>query len=292
MPAADPFFCSLASQRNGEEVFATVAHIRSWFLLEYPRAWRRNAVEDSRLLSPAVREYLKGARWDRTLLIRRDYQRDCTELNAFVVDSSPEAPSMSQHVITNYEQVTQISGAGEPAAGLMFAVCTHGRHDPCCAKFGNAVWCALRELAPERAWQCSHVGGDRFAANVVLLPHGIYYGRVHPDDLPELLRASDAGQIWMPGYRGRSCYRRAIQAAEYFARRESGRLGFEDLAPTGNAETSGDVTAVVFEARADGSKHHVEYTRVASTWRQRLTCQTGEESAVPQYRLVRYSMYR
>ena len=86
--------------------------------------------------------------------------------------------------------------------------------------------------------------------------------------------------------------RRERQAAEYFARRESGWLGFEDLAPTGNAETSGDVTAVVFEARADGSKHHVEYTRVASTWRQRLTCQTGEESAVPQYRLVRYSMYR
>ena len=68
------------------------------------------------------------------------------------------------------------------------------------------------------------------------------------------------------------------------------QLALDGLLP--RRETSGEVTAVVFEARADGSTHHVEYTRVASTWRQRLTCQAGEESAVPQYRLVRYAVYR
>src|SRR3712207_7735232 len=32
----------------------------------------------------------------------------------------------------------------EPVGGLLYAVCTHGRHDKCCAKFGLPVFCALR----------------------------------------------------------------------------------------------------------------------------------------------------
>jgi hypothetical protein len=288
MPARERFFCSLESQKNGEDMFATVARIRSWFLLEYPDVWRRDAIDDSRLLSPAVRAHMQ--RWDRTLLIRQRHHRDRGELRAFVADSSPESPSMSRHLLTDYEQVTQITSPGEPVAGLMFAVCTHGRRDQCCAKFGNAVWCALRDLTPDRAWQCSHVGGDRFAANVVVLPHGIFYGRVRTEDLPDLLRASDAGQIWMPGYRGRSSYGRATQTAEYFLRRESGRLGFDDFTPVGNPETKGDLTTVVFEARADRSRRRVEYTTVKSVWQQRLTCKSSEESRVSQSRLVSYTV--
>ena len=288
MPARERYFCSLESQKNGEDIFATVARIRSWFLLEYPGAWRRNAIEDNRLLSPAVRDHMR--RWERTILIRQQYRRDPGEVRAFVVDSSPESPSMSGYRITDYEQVRQIIGSGEPVPGLMFAVCTHGRHDLCCAKFGHPVWCALRELAPDRAWQCSHIGGDRFAANVMVLPHGIFYGRVRPEDLPELLRASGAGQIWMPGYRGRSCYGRAIQTAEYFLRKESGCFGFNDFTPLTGPHTTGDRTTVVFEARADGSRRRVEYSTMKSGWQQRLTCSAPEESRVAQHRLVSYTV--
>lgn len=289
-PVRERFWCSLESQKNGEDVFGTVARIRSWFLLEYPGAWRRNAVADSRLLSPEVRNHLLSERWDRTLLIRQGHRWDRPEMNAFIVDSSPEAPSMSRHRLTGYDEVTQITGPGEPAPGLMFAVCTHGRHDRCCAKFGNEVWCVLREMEPVRAWQCSHVGGDRFAANLVVLPHGIYYGRVRPEDLGELVRASDAGQIWMPGYRGRSWYGRAVQVAEYFLRRESGLLGFDDFRPVGHPEVTGDTTAVVFEARADHSRRRIEYRTEQNMLRQRLTCESAEESPVSQHRLVRYTV--
>ena len=288
MPARERYFCSLESQKNGEEMFATVARIRSWFLLEYPGAWRRSAIEDSRRLSAAVRQHL--GRWDRTILIRQKHERNPAELRAFIADSSPESPSIFRYRLTDYEQVTQINGPGEPVAGLMFAVCTHGRHDLCCAKFGHSVWCALRDLAPDRAWQCSHIGGDRFAANVVVLPHGIFYGRVRPEDLPELLRASDAGEIWMPGYRGRSCYGRAIQTAEYFLRKESGCAGFDDFTPVGSPEIRGERTTVVFEARADQSRRRIEYTTVKSAWQQRLTCDSSEESHIVQHRLVRYTV--
>jgi hypothetical protein len=125
---------------------------------------------------------------------------------------------------------------------------------------------------------------------VVLLPHGIYYGRVRPEDTGDLLRSSDAGQLWLPGYRGRSCYRRAVQAAEYFLRKESGSLGFDAFTPVGQPQAAGDTVAVVFEARADGSKHRIEYMTMRNVWQQRLTCQASEESGVTQYRLLSYTV--
>ena len=35
---------------------------------------------------------------------------------------------------------------------------------------------------PEETWECSHLGGDRFAGTMVLLPHGVSYGWVDDGD--------------------------------------------------------------------------------------------------------------
>jgi hypothetical protein len=113
---------------------------------------------------------------------------------------------------------------------------------------------------------------------------------VRPGDLPDLLRASESGEIWMPGYRGRSCYGRAIQTAEYFLRRESGCFGLDDFIPVGAAETKDGLTTVVFEARADHTRRQIKYVTVKSGWQQRLTCQAFEESRVSQYRLISYTV--
>src|SRR5690349_21675141 len=73
------FFCSVESRSRAESIFGTVAHIRSWLLLEYPGVWRRHAIEDSRLLSARVRAHIRKLREqgaiDRALLVRRQHQR-------------------------------------------------------------------------------------------------------------------------------------------------------------------------------------------------------------------------
>ncbi|WP_218926810.1 sucrase ferredoxin, partial [Priestia megaterium] len=63
-----------------------------------------------------------------------------------------------------------------PGYPPVILVCAHGRHDPCCAVRGLPVGRALGERWPEQVWECSHIGGDRFAANVVVAPDGVYYG--------------------------------------------------------------------------------------------------------------------
>src|SRR5262249_29131373 len=118
----------------------------------------------------------------------------------------------------------------KPHAGPLLLVCTHGKHDRCCARYGRPLYEALRDEADEGwVWQCSHVGGDRFAGNLVVLPEGLYFGRVGPDDAWTVLEEYVAGRIHLPCYRGRSRYPFRIQAAEQAVRERAGLTGIDDL---------------------------------------------------------------
>jgi hypothetical protein len=122
------------------------------------------------------------------------------------------------------------STSGPSVAHPVFLVCTHGKHDRCCARYGRPLYAALREQADDDwVWQSSHVGGDRFAGNVVVLPDGLYYGRVEPADVWTLLDEQAAGRVYLERYRGRSCYGFAEQAAERVVRERAGALGLDEL---------------------------------------------------------------
>ena len=90
------------------------------------------------------------------------------------------------------------------------------------------------ELATGRLWECSHVGGDRFAGNVVALPSGLYLGRVEPDEASAVVELIESGRVPVHYLRGRSCFIPPVQAAQHFARTEGGLGaldGIGDLIP-------------------------------------------------------------
>ena len=85
----------------------------------------------------------------------------------------------------------------------VFLVCAHGTHDACCALRGRPIAAALAAVRPGQVWECSHVGGDRFAANVLVLPTGVLYGRVTESAVPLLAAGADAGVVQAEHLRGR-----------------------------------------------------------------------------------------
>jgi hypothetical protein len=121
---------------------------------------------------------------------------------------------------------------GVRAERPVYLVCTHGGHDACCALRGRPLARAMPAPGPADVWECSHLGGDRFAANVVVLPHGFYYGQV-PGDGAELVRAHERGQVALPWLRGRAGVPPAGQAAQHHARAAMGLLGLDALPVTG-----------------------------------------------------------
>ena len=162
--------------------------------------------------------------------------------------------------------------AGSPVAHPLFLVCTHGKHDRCCAKYGRPLYDAVREQVDEGwAWQSSHVGGDRFAGNLVALPDGVYYGRVRPSEAWPVIEASLAGRVHLPCYRGRSCHDFAAQAAELGVRQETGLLGISAV-HVRSIEPAGEGWRAVVEAR--GMVYDVDVRREEGE-ATHLTCSTA-----------------
>jgi hypothetical protein len=119
-------------------------------------------------------------------------------------------------------------GFGVPVTGPVLLVCTHGKHNACCARVGAPLARFLHERFGD-VWETTHVGGDRYAANLVCLPHGLYYGDMDEDRAMTAAEEYRRGRVVLEGYRGRVGLPEPVQAAEHFVRVRSGVLGIEDV---------------------------------------------------------------
>jgi hypothetical protein len=110
-------------------------------------------------------------------------------------------------------------------------VCGHGSRDACCALRGVAVYGALAPVLEddEELWISSHQGGHRFAANVLVLPAGLQFGRIEPGEAAVIVRDALSGRFELDRYRGRTCYPRVAQAAERVVRETVGLAHVADL---------------------------------------------------------------
>lgn len=126
--------------------------------------------------------------------------------------------------------VRRLSGSEPQTPGARrYLVCANGARDPCCAIRGPAVAQALERVRPGQVYECSHLGGHRFAANVLVLPEGLCFGRLDARVAPALADDLDAGRLPLEHFRGRSAYEPEQQAAEILLRRELGLAGLADV---------------------------------------------------------------
>nr|WP_253942080.1 sucrase ferredoxin [Nocardioides sp. zg-1230] len=173
----------------------------------------------------------------------------------------------------------------EPVGAPVLTVCTHGRHDACCAELGRPVALALAS-GPHGAgvWETSHVGGDRFAGNLVVLPRGLYYGGLDPESAQDVAAATARGEVLLEHLRGRSDLPMAVQAADVALRREHGLLGLDDVRP-GAVRVDGELTTARFAVHGRGQVD-VVVRRVLGADLHRLTCSAVRDSAVPRHEVV------
>lgn len=223
-----PPLCSVAARERGDPLTATAVNARRWLLIEHPGPWAFDAFAGSGI-EPEVRARLTEAvraTGTRLLLIRRPGRIHRTWPRSWaVVSAAPGMPPRwgTWHRDTDLTDVVEHLSAlpaegatAEPAASPadpLILVCTHGRHDTCCAVRGRPVAAALAERWPAQTWECSHVGGDRFAANVVVLPDGAYYGDVEPTEAVDVVSAHLDGAMSARHLRGLSTHPPVVQAA-------------------------------------------------------------------------------
>ncbi len=162
-----------------------------------------------------------------------------------------------------------------------YLVCTNGARDPCCAIRGPAVAAALERVRPGQVYECSHLGGHRFAANVLVLPDGLCFGRLDSRTAVALVEELEAGRLPLDHLRGRTALGPEQQAAEILLRRELGLTGLGDLRPVG---VSGSERQARF-ARADGREvvAHLHAERLPP---QRVSCRDDKVEAATRWTLL------
>jgi hypothetical protein len=224
--------CSVRALARGDSVVATASPVQRWLLIEQPGPWGRDALIESRFDQRVAPALARRARAEnvRLLLVRRPGDRLADSGRRWAYgDSRPGHEGLWWSVRTSDDELLTApwdGSVGEPAPRPTYLVCTHGGHDACCALRGRPL---ARALPAADVWECSHLGGDRFAANVVVLPHGFYYGQVTGDG-SDLVQAHERGQVALPWLRGRAGVPAPGQAAQHHAREVLGLLGVRDLA--------------------------------------------------------------
>jgi len=232
---------------------SATAKARGWLLIEHPGPWPER-VEQGPPGPAAITEAVRAARAAgvRPQLIRRPgRRRGIPPVQVYVGYSHGERVWLEGRELADPAELADLDLAavaagtppkfGEPVADPLLLVCTHGKHNACCAQHGAPLARFLSERFAPFVWETTHVGGDRFAANLVCLPHAVYYGALDRDEAVRAVEAYLRGEVLLDRLRGRAGYPEPAQAAEHFVREHTGVRG---------------VTAVTVESVSGTSPYH------------------------------------
>lgn len=234
--------CSAVRAALGEPVLATAPPLAaSWLLVEHPGPWPSDDLPPD--LHPAAAAVVERATTlgVRPQLVRTVRARRRTGGRVWTASVRPGDRWLQLRDLDDLARLAELDvdalargerpGFGSDSEVPVLLVCTHGRRDVCCARLGRPVATALTGRLPATVLETTHVGGDRFAPNVVALPFGSYHGAM-ADPLPVASEAL-AGRVVLEHFRGRAGSARRVQAADWFLRRELGVAGLDDVAHVG-----------------------------------------------------------
>lgn len=295
--AAKGFFCANSARVRGDSMAGTAAPGLVWVLIEHRGGWPPQGFDGldleagtKALVSSAART--AGA---RVLLVRKPGPRPRHGPKRWAV-LRYHSSGAYQQLWGSWEQdgdlagiVSALASPGNPGLPPVILICAHGRHDPCCAVRGRPVGRALSELWPELVWECSHVGGDRFAANAVVAPDGVYYGGLDVESSVATIKSHLAGRIYAGYLRGYTDLSPPQQAAIAAVLGRFGPAGRHDYQVTETlheiAENLGDGER--WRIQVTGRPPHPEQIEVELLARRsppyQLTCLAPSEGSVMVY---------
>ncbi|SEH53071.1 hypothetical protein SAMN04489835_1043 [Mycolicibacterium rutilum] len=231
--------CSDQSLARADPMYGTASAGSKWVLLELSGPWGPSAFLqsptciDPQLGREVVRRIEKAGM--RIAAIRRHGRRPETpRWRWFIAHCDIGQEALYRGEVDDPRAFLELAldgSDGEPSTGPLVAICSHGKHDQCCAVRGRSACRAIAAEYPEFTWECSHLGGDRFAATMLVLPEGLCYGRVDSANSAELVRLYLERRLDHRYLRGRTSLPHAVQAAQHFVRERFGDNRIDALHP-------------------------------------------------------------
>lgn len=269
-------FCCKQNVDTFSPLFATAPYYRHLFLLELNEPFQHDTLADSTLPDVVKQHFatqLANIPSAKLLCIRQPH---ITNRSLRLLYAPVHSKQVYVYHFEDYRQLLSCSLSAwieqpamfsELANGNMFLVCTNGKRDQCCAKFGIPIYEKLLETVGEQqVWQCSHLGGHRFAPTLISLPQHHCYGYLSVDTIAAFVDLHQQGKIAMEYWRGYCGHTPAVQAADYFLRQHQHSFDYEavllkNYSPAEKETTHRAEWAIV----ATGKQYAVQYSQQLST---------------------------
>lgn len=302
--------CSLQSSAVGEPLAGTAPTARTWIVVEQTGPWGRDVLVDSLLpeVAKARLQELKKAGAGVVLCRRRgagearpadgrgEADRPDAPHHVYVARTAAGGQFMREGVLHDLDEIGnwdvesllagELPPLGSAATQPALFICTHSRRDACCAVHGRALVSSVVDRAPaelvDRIWECSHIGGHRFAPVTLSLPSGTVHGRCSVDEGLEVLGRMSAGRVLPSRMRGRTCFPQPLQSADIAVRdliEEDADDALDVLVVTGGRAVPVDsgwplpLDRVLVEVRhQDGRAWHAEVSAVADDVMRAESC--------------------
>jgi len=297
-------YCSDLSAQAGEPLIGSATLTTAYLLLEYNAAWGTKALEASDLPETVKRHihaFVKSNPNAKCLLIHHPETALEHGVRVFLAATAEGGQNLYSFLLEDYAELLALNFAeiiNNPGSYRAYRreqplllVCCNGRRDACCARKGipvfNALQAATADYPDPIVYQCTHLGGHRFAANLIVLPHGLLYGRVDPASALQVLEATRADRVYLPNLRGRSAYPPAAQIGEWYLRGETGE-GALDAYHLNEIRPFDEKTWTVDFRRQGSGEIHLLQVRIEETQHAIYeSCQLDKTTP-----LVRYSVTR
>jgi hypothetical protein len=244
----------VASLHRGDPQAGTAPLASRWLLIEHPGPWAKKPMDTPPLLGPV------GAEVERTcagfggkvLLVRRPGRRagDAADgVKSWYAIDTVRRTEVRGTWRTSEDLLTAAHALGTPLSAStedaepMVLVCTHATRDACCAVRGRPIVATLARALPDQVWECTHLGGHRFAGTLLSLPDGTCFGRLDPASVVGIVTAHQQGRTDATHLRGTTRWEPAVQAALVAVLEAHGPASVDDAVP-GAIEVDGDRTTV------------------------------------------------
>ena len=221
--------CSQAARESGDDPAGTAAEFSSFLLLDRREAWSASAAEDAvAALDPDTAAAVGRRAGLRAFAIRNVHPRRVPTGTGYLGAAGPDGVLTALTTAPTADDLTALDGrahrdrSAEATADLLFAVCTNGRRDRCCAIVGRGVAVGLHERFGDAVVEISHLGGHRYAGTMLVLPWAYAYGFLDLDSATAVVEAARSGLVHPDGLRGRADLSPVAQAADVLLRRELG----------------------------------------------------------------------
>ena len=226
-------YCSVMTGQTGAPLAGTAPFAKHFVFITWPKKyWQYEALKSKGGFPEGLKEWMNSqSKISGKISIRLVSSKELTNESADIY-VYPEkiyySNILPEEIIgvlmSHFLKKSNSENIAKSIERDLILVCTHGRHDKCCAKFGKELADNLRMQLKDQeenieVFDSSHLGGHRFAPIMIDFPSGRAYGQLTTEEIPNYFESRKEGMVYAQAYRGSVFLPELLQVAEAYVQR-------------------------------------------------------------------------